>query len=623
MPRRTQGQNARTVYIEEKFAEEAQRRNYNAESLLKKPKTNAKRKLVENQLCRQFATVGPREKQYYQYIAEKKWPLWFERCNAQVGLNHFFPGPERVIQFEHNHFTQNKRYDPPRNRFLARERALDHATKRRFSNFQRKIRRARGLFHPPNANVPAALAPPNNRAGGLGNLNLEDATANAAGEPSKFKNVPGTGTWKFHRHIHRKANRENTFLALQVLIYRRTDDYDRTTDTIVLKKEQAMANNTRVNPGRNRISTEEGQVHSMLYAACPRYVVALFDHSLGSRLINQENGSKKPLRRGIKRLLTEWVPHGNLVAFLHYYLESGHLVPEPFIWYCFKVLTEVALVCWNGQASATTAPGWEHIVNTDIKPDNIWLGAPDPTEPMEWARRYPQPKVGDFGMAYRTHNGLDDRNHEDRERRRANPPDFQGFGTRGHMPPELFHRNVRDNFQYGHVPARAQQTVDRLNADLPHTPLPWPDPWPADVPPDNSGVHSWTMVWEIGMIIWCMLATMPYGCRDVGQGINYSLDIVVDFSGGPRHDLPPRVESGGNPLRPAYSGRLVELAFRCLEVLPTDRIDLVDLWREVCEGCDDVGAQFVDANGNRTWPNPVTYVPDKYPLGQNVLNDYT
>ncbi|KKY22349.1 putative calcium calmodulin-dependent protein kinase type 2 beta chain [Diplodia seriata] len=339
-------------------------------------------------------------------------------------------------------------------------------------------------------------------------------------------------------------------------------------------------------------------------------------------LINQGDGSKKPRRRGIKRLLTEWVPHGHLAAFLNYYLESGHLVPEPFIWYCFKVLTEVALVCWNGQASATMAPGWEHIVNTDIKPDNVWLGAPDPTEPMEWARRYPQPKVGDFGMAYRTHHGLDDRNNEDPQRRRVNPPDFQGWGTRGHMPPEMFYRNAKDNLHYGHNPARAQQTVDRLNAILPHTPLPWPNPWPADVPPDNSGVHSWTMVWEIGMIIWCMLATMAYGSRGVGQGKDYNLDIIVDFSGGPRHDLPPRMESGGNPLRPAYSGRLVELAFRCLEVLPTDRIDLADLWKEVCEGCDDVGAQFVDANGNRTWPNPVTYVPDKYPLGQNVLNDY-
>ncbi|KAL1628777.1 hypothetical protein SLS54_001465 [Diplodia seriata] len=571
MPRRTQGQNARTAYIEEKFAEEAQRRKYNAESLLKKPKTNAKRKLVENQLCRQFATAGPREKQYYQYIAEKKWPLWFERCNAQVGLNHFFPGPERVIQFEHNHFTQNKRYDPPRS---------------------------------------------------FGNLNLEDARANAEGEPSKFKNVPVTGTWKFHRHIFRKRNRENTFLSLQVLIYRRTDDSDRTTDTIVLKKEQAMVKDLSVNPGRNTISHEEGQVHSMLYSACPRYVVALFDQSLNSMLINQGDDSKKPRRRGIKRLLTEWVPHGHLAAFLNYYLESDHLVPEPFIWYCFKVLTEVALVCWNGQASATMAPGWEHIVNTDIKPDNVWLGAPDPTEPMEWARRYPQPKVGDFGMAYRTHHGLDDRNNEDPQRRRVNPPDFRGWGTRGHMPPEMFYRNAKDNLHYGHDPARAQQTVDRLNAILPHTPLPWPNPWPADVPPDNSGVHSWTMVWEIGMIIWCMLATMAYGSRGVGQGKDYNLDIIVDFSGGPRHDLPPRMESGGNPLRPAYSGRLVELAFRCLEVLPTDRIDLAELWKEVCEGCDDVGAQFVDANGNRTWPNPVTYVPDKYPLGQNVLNDY-
>lgn len=45
MPLRTRvGENARTAYIEEKFAQEARRRNYDVNALLQKPKKNERRK---------------------------------------------------------------------------------------------------------------------------------------------------------------------------------------------------------------------------------------------------------------------------------------------------------------------------------------------------------------------------------------------------------------------------------------------------------------------------------------------------------------------------------------------------------------------------------------------------
>lgn len=58
--------------------------------------------------------------------------------------------------------------------------------------------------------------------------------------------------------------------------------------------------------------------------------------------------------------------------------------------YCFRAVTENALVCWNGHVGKGADPWWEHVVNCDIKPDNVFLGEPDPREPMVWARRYPQ-----------------------------------------------------------------------------------------------------------------------------------------------------------------------------------------------------------------------------------------
>ncbi|OJD35583.1 serine threonine protein kinase [Diplodia corticola] len=662
MPRKPQGENARTAYIAEKFVAEAQRRKLDGNALLQKPKKNAKRKLVENYLSRQFAALDPDEKRRYQYIAEKKWPLWFERCNAEVELDHFFPGPERVVEFEFDHFQKDKRYDPGRNRFLAKERALDSQTKQRVEDFRQKIRRSRGLCQP---SAPGPIEIPDNGSGGLGNLNMAGATDIAKQEePSRLG--PAPGTWKYHRHIYRRRVNQGNYLRIQVIMYRLTDDADRTLSTMVLKKEQGVSN-IACNPGKQGPSNEEGQIHTQLYAACPRYVVTLFNQSFEKEddILNPANlhpKQRKPVQKTFKRLLTEWIPHGTLFDFISTYLTSGHLIPEPFIWYCFKVLVEVALVCWNGHAGRGVKEGWEHIVNTDIKPDNVWLCAPDPLEPMAWARRYPKPKVGDFGMSYKTHHGLDDRNHARRHRRRANPPDFRGFGTTGHMPPELLHRNAAKlTKNYRHNPTRAQHTVDRLDALLPSTPLPWPNPWPADIPaPDTSGAHSWTMVWQIGTTVWCLLATMPVGgiggigVGNNGAGLLFPHDVAVDFS-GPERDRPARggggdggVESGGghllHALRPAYSGRLVELAFRCLAPMPAGRVGLEELWEEVCAGCEDVGGQFPDAAGDgrppgadgiggpggdegeeedgvRLLPNAVGFVPDKYPLGRNVLND--
>lgn len=390
--------------------------------------------------------------------------------------------------------------------------------------------------------------------------------------------------------------------------------------TIVLKRER-RSEHSRMNPGGHRLSKEEGRAHKLLHDACPQYVVGFIHHSL------EKERDHNCLT---KRIMTDWVPHDTLWTLIErVYRRRRHLIPEPFIWYCFKVLTEVSLVCWNGHAGRGLRPGWKHMVNTDLKPTNIWLDRPDPEEPLVWARRYPKPKVGDFGMAWTTHHGLDDRKHKREHRRRVNPPDFQRYGTPSHMPPESLSRVAWKLQNNGYNAARVRPTIDRLNADLPHTPLPWPNPWPANVPPDNSGIHSWTMVWEIGMTIWCMLATWGE------SGSNYDptqpQDIVVDYSQVPGGaDLPPRENFHTRdprfhlPLRPAYSGRLVELVYQCMTFYPPDRNSLEDLWDEVMDGCNDIGHQYAGRENDPapSGPNAVSFVPDKYPLGQNVLHNF-
>lgn len=106
--------------------------------------------------------------------------------------------------------------------------------------------------------------------------------------------------------------------------------------------------------------------------------------------------------------------------------------------YVFFALAKVAVYCLNGQLSDTKDPEWDRICHLDIKPDNIFLGAPNPNEPMEWARAYPVPKIGDWEIAYIT-TALYQGDPDDPLEWPRNPQDLQGTGTVGHMPPVSNH----------------------------------------------------------------------------------------------------------------------------------------------------------------------------------------
>lgn len=62
------------------------------------------------------------------------------------------------------------------------------------------------------------------------------------------------------------------------------------------------------------------------------------------------------------------------------------------------------------------------IINLDLKPTNVALSQ-RADDPLEWARIYPQPKVLDFGSAFRM------------KASRANRDFYTRFGTPGWDPP--------------------------------------------------------------------------------------------------------------------------------------------------------------------------------------------
>ncbi|KAJ9648237.1 hypothetical protein H2199_001090 [Coniosporium tulheliwenetii] len=95
-------------------------------------------------------------------------------------------------------------------------------------------------------------------------------------------------------------------------------------------------------------------------------------------------------------------------------------IPEPFMWYVFEAMASALLVLHEGGAEVPV-PKWTPILHLDLKPDNIFLALLDPDR----FRPYPQPKLGDFGLAVELFNNDS-----------GNPLDFQHRGTKDFMPPE-------------------------------------------------------------------------------------------------------------------------------------------------------------------------------------------
>lgn len=168
-------------------------------------------------------------------------------------------------------------------------------------------------------------------------------------------------------------------------------------------------------------------------------------------------------------------------------------------------------------------------------------------------------------------------------------------------------------------------TLARLNTLLP---VQKPDGTPDPV----SFAGSWSTVWQIGLIVWSLMSLT----RNPPLTMDFCPDDPTTHE-DPAHDQPPR-----DDLRPAYSGRLVELTYQCLPAFPGDRISVDDLDVEIDAACDDIGGVLAEmqaafdavpprpipphmgrfgANGQRVAWVPVEVRADKYPLGGLVLND--
>lgn len=108
------------------------------------------------------------------------------------------------------------------------------------------------------------------------------------------------------------------------------------------------------------------------------------------------------------------------------------MVPEPFLWLLFLTLAEAGHAMEFGHVDLTNHPAintaWKEIVHRDLKPENIFLGHPTPG----FFDTYPAPKLGDFGMAIKTHPNDP-----------INPRVYCDEGTPGyHAPEQLEYANL-------------------------------------------------------------------------------------------------------------------------------------------------------------------------------------
>lgn len=120
---------------------------------------------------------------------------------------------------------------------------------------------------------------------------------------------------------------------------------------------------------------------------------------------------------------TEWCPCKTLQHLIDEETEEDSPVNEPLAWWIFKNLVDMGLLIEQGSLD-TLVPGWEQIVHSDIKLDNIFFtdrsGDGNAGFPL-----YLQPVLGDFGLAVIT--SPDDPH---------NPDDLVDRGTPGSKAPE-------------------------------------------------------------------------------------------------------------------------------------------------------------------------------------------
>jgi serine/threonine protein kinase len=208
---------------------------------------------------------------------------------------------------------------------------------------------------------------------------------------------------------------------------------------------------------------------------------------------------------------------------------SERFIPEPFLWWVFQCLVEACLVMETGsvEEEASESDWPDVIVHRDLKPLNIFLDSPDDTQ----FPSYPQPRVGDFGIAILT-------NREDG----LNPHAYKaGACTPEYQAPEM-------------LPL----------FDISERPPPLPEPM------EDRQLLGPTNIWGIGTIMTALLSRC-----EACYGADYKPDTGKDIA-----KMQPIISLLAQKI---YSKELRNLVLRCTRFAPIDRVTARDALREIMQ----------------------------------------
>ena len=102
------------------------------------------------------------------------------------------------------------------------------------------------------------------------------------------------------------------------------------------------------------------------------------------------------------QLYYEYYSHGDLYGLIRHHEKNMEFIPENFMWHAYLQLSEALAFIHTGydqDASHFVPPDWQSVIHGDLKPENVFLSAPNPSSSNPLEREYPSLVIGDFGLA--------------------------------------------------------------------------------------------------------------------------------------------------------------------------------------------------------------------------------